>query len=348
MGVPCIAGATPAQGLVTGPPRPTSWQASSSLSLGLGFFVALTQPGRDRRKWGGVWSRGSTRTLAARPVMEQGVPSQSFDSLFEAGTAPPLQDIAGKWALISGASSGIGKATACALAACGCNLVLLARRQDRLQEIKDEIERRRLPVQVRIIVGDVCADETYEALRKAGCLTEVDFLVNNAGLAKGKDPIGGSKISDWKEMLDANCFGAFRLTNEVLPGIVARGGGHVIMTGSIAGMEAYEGGSVYCATKHAAHAFMKALRYETYTKNVRCTVVAPGAVGEGTEFSEIRFNGDKAKAAAVYENMQELRATDIAAQIVWAIRQPSHVCLDIIQVMPTSQGGATRVHRGGK
>merc|ERR1712150_263869 len=133
-------------------------------------------------------------------------------------------------------------------------------------------------------------------------------------------------------MGDANCLAAFRLVNEVLPGMFARGGGHVISIGSIAGHEAYEGGSVYCATKFAMHAFMKSLRYETYSKNVRCTVVAPGFVGEGTEFAEVRFKGDQDKAAATYKGMQELRATDVAAQIVWAIRQPNHVCLDMIHV----------------
>ena len=196
--------------------------------------------------------------------------------------------------------------------------------------------------------------------------------------------------------------GTFRLVNECLPSMVARGGGHVVATGSIAGMEPYEGGSVYCASKHALHAFMKALRYETHAKNVRCTVVAPGLVGEGTEFSAGRFHGDEGKAAATYLNIDELKATDVAAQvaarmrhttlptarcprhapsapdcplpapwpimmrhtfplptaraahpgwpscswqILWAVRQPGHVNLDLIQVMPTSQGGATRVHR---
>lgn len=275
------------------------------------------------------------------------VPTQSFDALFDAGKTPALQDITGKWAFVSGASSGIGKATACALAACGCNLTLLARREDRLKEIKEEIARRGITVEVRIIVGDVCAEETYEKLKAAGALDQVDFLVNNAGLAKGKDAVGSINLRDMQEMFDANCLGAFRLANEVMPGMIARGGGHVILTGSIAGIESYEGGSIYCATKHAAHAFMKALRYETFAKNIRCTTVAPGSVGEGTEFSVVRF-GDAAKAAAVYDNMQELRASDVAAQIVWALRQPSHVCLDFIQVMPTCQGGATRIHRGGK
>jgi len=283
--------------------------------------------------------------LASATVLEEMVSKQEFDALFEAGRAAPLTDISGKWALVSGASSGIGKAAACALAACGCNIYLLARRRDKLEEIKTEIDKRSLGVEVKVVDGDVNADDTYEKLKKAGAMDTIDFLVNNAGLALGKEPVGGANLQDWKTMLDANCLGAFRLANEVLPGIFARGGGHVVMTGSIAGLEAYEGGAVYCASKHAAHAFMKALRYETYSKNVRCTVVAPGFVGEGTEFSDVRFKGDQEKVAATYKGMQELRATDVAAQIVWALRQPAHVCLDMIHVMPTCQGGATRIHR---
>ena len=119
----------------------------------------------------------------------------------------------------------------------------------------------------------------------------------------------------------------------------------MLATGSIAGLESYEGGSVYCASKHALHAFMKVLRYETHAKNVRCTTVAPGFVGEGTEFSEVHFHGDKAKAGVVYENLRELRATDVAAQVLWAVRQPDHVNVDILQVMPTDQGSAQRIHR---
>merc|ERR1711934_783820 len=129
-------------------------------------------------------------------------------------------------------------------------------------------------------------------------------------------------------MMNANCIGAFRMVRTVLPGMIERGSGHIITTGSIAGLEAYENGTVYCASKHAVHAFMKALRYETYDKNVRTTVVAPGFVGAGTEFSEVRFHGDKGKAAAVYDQFQELSAADIAAQIVFTLQQPAHVNLD--------------------
>ena len=265
-----------------------------------------------------------------------------LDQLF-AGVTPV--DIAGKTALITGCSSGIGKAAACALAASGANLVLVARRADKLEELRAGILGRCPAVEVTVVPGDVSKDQLYDDLQAKGLTTAVDFLIANAGLARGKEKVGEAVLSDWTEMMGANCMGTFRLVNLMLPGMIARGAGHVIATGSIAGLEAYEGGSVYCASKHALHAFMKALRYETYSKNVRCTVVAPGFVGEGTEFSAVRFKGDQAAVGKVYENMEELKATDVAAQIVWAIKQPPHVNLDLIHVMPTCQGGATRTPR---
>jgi len=267
---------------------------------------------------------------------------QSFDDLF---AGPPLRDISGKWAIVSGASSGIGKSAACLLAVAGCNLALVARRQGHLDEISQEIKRRYPSLEVVVIAGDVSADETYALLKSSGVLDKADFLINNAGLAKGTDRIGSASMADWKQMMDCNCLGAFRMVNEVLPGMIERGGGHIVTTGSVAGMECYEGGSVYCASKFAMHAFMKTLRYETYSKNIRCTVVAPGAVGAGTEFSLVRL-GDAEKASAVYKGIEELKSSDVAAQIVWAIRQPANVNVDMVHMMPTAQGGVgPRIHR---
>lgn len=200
-------------------------------------------------------------------------------------------------------------------------------------------------MEVQLAVGDVCSDELYKKLEDMGILDKVDFLINNAGLARGKDRAHEAKLSDWDEMMNANCNGAFRMVRTVLPGMIERKSGHIISTGSIAGLESYEGGSVYCASKHALHAFMKALRYETYSHNVRTTIVAPGFVGAGTEFSETRFHGDGEAAKAVYTNMQELSAADVAGSIVFTLRQPPHVNLDLVHIMPTCQGGATRIHR---
>ena len=285
-------------------------------------------------------------TAAAVAVLpawsEPAVKAQSWDTMFN---LPEQKSIAGKTALITGCSAGIGKATACGLASSGCNLVLVARRAEKLEELKAEINRRVPGVSVTVVAGDVNDDALYEKLVALKVPQKVDILFANAGLALGKETVGSADLSDWKGMMDANCLGAFRLIDLCLPEMVKRGGGHVLATGSIAGLESYEGGSVYCASKHALHAFMKALRFETYAKNIKVTVVAPGFVGEGTEFSEVRFKGDKAKAVSTYENLKELRASDVAAQVLWAVRQPDHVNVDLLQVMPTDQGSAQRIHR---
>jgi len=282
--------------------------------------------------------------VAAAALSAGGPPvkRQSYDDLFRSPLQTPMH---GKLALITGASSGIGRATACALANKGCNLILVARRSERLIELQDECKRRLPDVSVTCVAGDVCDDGLYDELRSLGCLENIDFFVNNAGGAFGKDRVVDADISDWKGMLDVNAMAAFRMVHAVLPAMVSRGEGHIISIGSIAGLEAYEGGAVYCAVKHALHAFHQAIRYETYESGVRCTIVAPGNVGEGTEFAEVRFKGDATKASAVYTGMQELKATDIASQIVWACQQPVHVNLDTIHIMPTAQGGATRIYR---
>ena len=279
----------------------------------------------------------------AMSLSQPAVPPQGYDALFSLDSQQV--PINGKTALISGCSSGIGKATACALAAAGCDLILVARRADKLDELRGEILKRRPDAKVDVCVGDVCDDALYENLRARHLHEKVDILVANAGLAAGKETVGSAAISDWQTMMDANCMGAFRLINLIVPEMERNGGGHIVATGSIAGLEPYEGGSVYCASKAALHSFMKALRYETHSKNVRVTVLAPGLVGEGTEFSEVRFKGDGSKAAATYKGFSELRSTDCAAQILWALRQPAHVNIDMLHVMPTSQGGATRLHR---
>ena len=288
--------------------------------------------------------RATWALLAIGASSAAAVASQSFDTMFAA--AGNVASLAGKRAMITGASSGIGKATACALATEGCNLILVARRGDKLRELQAEVQRRLPDVSVQVLQGDVTDDAFYETLQQSGCLDDIDFLINNAGGAFGKDTILEASVADWRGMLDANCLAAFRVVHAVLPGMVRRERGHIISTGSIAGLENYEGGSVYCAAKHALHAFHEALRYETFDKGVRCTVIAPGNVGEGTEFSAVRFKGDDAKVAGVYSGYKELTAVDIAANIVWACKQPEHVNLQLMHVMPTAQGGATRIHRG--
>jgi len=288
-------------------------------------------------------SCGSAAAASVTARSEPVVKAQEWDKLFSLDTTT---SIAGKTALITGCSSGIGKATACALATAGCDLVLVARRKDKLDELAAEIGKRAPSVAVQCVAGDVTDESLYESLKAKGLPQKVDILIANAGLAIGKDPVGAAEDADWEKMMGANCMGAFKLINLCLPHMVAKGGGHIVATGSIAGMESYEGGAVYCASKHALHAFMKSLRFETFSKNVRVTVLAPGLVGEGTEFSEVRFKGDKGKAAATYKDVQELRASDCAAQILWAVRQPPHVNVDLLELKPTCQGSATRIFRG--
>ena len=283
--------------------------------------------------------------LSAGPV----VPSQSFDALFAASDLG-LQPLAGRKALITGASSGIGKATACALASCGVDLVLVARRADRLAEIADEISRRGLGVDVTTIVGDVVdeGDVLYQELERLAAADDgPDIVIANAGGALGKAHVGAEDLVDVRTMLDVNVFGAIKTVSALLPSLRTKQRGHVVFIGSIAGLEAYEGGSTYCAAKAAIHAFCKALRYETFGSGIRVTNVAPGFVGEGTEFASVRNKGDMAKAAATYDGFDELRASDIACQLLWALRQPERVNVDLLHVMPSSQGGATRIKRVG-
>jgi len=282
--------------------------------------------------------------ISAGPV----VPSQPFDALFSASDLG-LQPLAGRKALITGASSGIGKAAACALASCGVDLVLVARREDRLTEIADEIYRRGLGVHVTTLVGDVVEGETlYEELERLAAAEDgPDIVIANAGGAFGKANVGSEDLGDVRAMLDVNVFGAIKTVRALMPSLLAKQRGHVMFIGSIAGLEAYEGGSTYCAAKAAIHAFCKALRYETYGSGVRVTNVAPGFVGEGTEFAAVRNKGDMAKAAATYDGFDELRASDIACQLLWALRQPERINVDLLHVMPSNQGGATRIKRVG-
>ncbi|HEX6924336.1 MAG TPA: SDR family oxidoreductase [Longimicrobiaceae bacterium] len=246
--------------------------------------------------------------------------------------------------LVTGASSGIGEATARAFAAAGARLILSARRVDRLQTLATEFAERH-GTETHIVKLDV---------RDAGVVTRkledlppewaaIDVLVNNAGLSRGLDRIHEGSIADWDEMIDTNVKGLLYVTRAVVPGMVERGKGHVINIGSIAGHEVYPGGAVYCATKHAVRAITQGLRIDLLGTGVRVTSIDPGMVE--TEFSIVRFHGDRERAARVYEGMQPLTAEDIADAIVYAATRPAHVNVDEVMVMATAQAGATRVHR---
>ena len=237
-------------------------------------------------------------------------------------------------AVITGASSGIGAATARALAADGFDLMLGARRLDRLEALADELGARALPLDV--------ADESSVG-EFVGRVESCDVLVNNAGGALGLTPVGDAEEAQWRQMFEANVLGTMRMTRELLPRLVASGDGHVVGVTSIAAFEAYRGGAGYTAAKHAQRALLRVLRLELLGQPVRVTDVAPGMVE--TEVSLVRFGGDEQAAARVYEGMAPLRAEDVAECIRWAVARPAHVNIDEIVLRPRDQATATEVHR---
>jgi NADP-dependent 3-hydroxy acid dehydrogenase YdfG len=238
-------------------------------------------------------------------------------------------------AAITGASSGIGAATARALAGNGFEVVLGARRLERLEELAAEVGGEA----VALDVTDPASVEEFAA-RVPRC----DVLVNNAGGALGLGPLGEADEEQWRQMYEANVLGTMRMTRALLPGLIESGDGHVVAITSIAGFEAYRGGAGYIAAKHAQRAILRVLRLELLGEPVRVTEVAPGMVE--TEFSLVRFGDDEEAARRVYEGMVPLSAEDIAECIRWALAQPSHVNIDEIVVRPRDQAAATEVHRG--
>ena len=240
-------------------------------------------------------------------------------------------------AFVTGASSGFGDAIVRHLASTGLRVVAAARRADRVNALASELgDDTVLPLPLD--VGDRAAVErAIAALPDA--FADVDVLVNNAGLALGLAPAPDADLDQWDEMVDTNCKGVMYLTRAMLPGMVARGRGHVINLGSVAGTYPYPGGNVYGATKAFVHQFSLNLRSDLHGTGVKVTCIEPGMCG-GTEFSEVRFAGDKDRAAAVYAGMQPLTADDIAATIDWIIAQPEHVNVNTIELMPTAQSFA--------
>ncbi len=246
--------------------------------------------------------------------------------------------------LITGASAGIGAACARAFAAEGARLVLAARRAERLQELADKLRGSgtdvlALELDVRDAAG---VAETIGALPAEW--SAIDVLVNNAGLSRGIDKVHEAHLFDWEEMIDTNVKGLLYVTRAVLPGMVKRGRGHVINIGSIAGHEVYPGGSVYCATKSAVRTITTGLRLDLFGTPVRVSSIDPGAAE--TEFSVVRFRGDEARAADVYEGYQPLTAEDIADAVLWVATRPPHVNVDEILIKCTAQARAGMVYKG--
>ena len=237
-------------------------------------------------------------------------------------------------AVVTGGSSGIGAATVRALAAAGFAVIAGARRLDRLREVCE-------PVGARPIALDVTDPESVAAF--VAQVPACRLLVNDAGGAKGREPIATTDEASWRWMYEVNVLGLLRMTRALLPRLVASGNGHVVNVGSIAGFETYVGGAGYTAAKHAVRAITRTLRLELLGQPVRVTEIAPGLVE--TEFSLVRFAGDAERAAAVYRGLQPLTAEDVAECVVWAVSRPPHVDIDEIVVRPRDQATATAVHR---
>lgn len=244
-----------------------------------------------------------------------------------------------KIALITGATSGIGRETAFLLAQNNYNLILTGRRKEQLETISEELESN-FSCKVQILNFDIRkrseVEKALTTLPKEW--RAIDVLLNNAGLAAGLGPVNLADIDDWDTMIDTNIKGLMYITRIVSPWMVERQSGHIINITSIAGKEAYPNGSVYCGTKHAVAAITKAMRIELIPSGIKVSSIAPGAVE--TEFSLVRFRGDKEKAAQVYKGFTPLSAKDIAETILFVVTRPAHVNIDDILIMPTNQASA--------
>jgi 3-hydroxy acid dehydrogenase / malonic semialdehyde reductase len=247
-----------------------------------------------------------------------------------------------KTVLVTGASSGIGRSCARAFAQAGARLLLCARRGKQLTELVNELQ-----AECHTFVLDVRDRGATEAAigRLPQEWSAIDVLVNNAGLAAGLAPLHDGDVDDWDRMIDTNVRGLLNVTRPVVREMVARGCGHVINIGSIAGHEAYPGGTVYCATKAAVGKITEGLRMDVLGTGVRVSTVDPGMVE--TEFSVVRFHGDHDRAAQVYDGTTPLTPDDVAETVVWIADRPAHVQIAEVIILPTTQASATRVARTG-
>lgn len=244
-----------------------------------------------------------------------------------------------KQALITGATSGIGRATALRLAREGYAVIVTGRRAERLSTLKAEIEA--AGGSCTTLCFDVRSEE--EVHRALEPLTGIDLLVNNAGLAAGLEHIDRGDTRDWDAMIDTNVKGLLYVTRVIAPKMVAAGHGHIVNLGSIAGTEPYENGAVYCASKHAVHAISQAMRADLLAAGVKVTEIRPGMVE--TEFSEVRFHGDRQRAAQVYAGVEPLTGADIAEAIAWVAQLPAHMNVNDMVLMPAQQAGSYYTYR---
>lgn len=249
-----------------------------------------------------------------------------------------------KIALITGATSGIGMATTKVLSALGYNTIITGRRVERLNELKREIESKSTTVVLTLCFDIQNQEQTMQALNSIPEeWKNIEVLINNAGLAAGAEKIYEDAWNKWAQMLDTNVKGLLFLSKEVIKWMVEKKSGHIVNISSIAGINVYEGGSIYCASKHAVNAITKGMRIDLLKYNIRVTSVSPGMVE--TEFSLVRFGGDKEKADQVYKGITPLSAMDVAQAIEFAITRPPHVNINDILIMPMQQADAYNTYR---
>lgn len=251
-----------------------------------------------------------------------------------------------KWVLITGASAGFGAAAARAFAQEGSNLLLGARRADRIEAVAAECKKLGAPA-AHAYVLDVAKTASVEqfAARVRSITPRVDVLINNAGGAHGLDPVATAKDEDWEAMFESNVLGILRMTRAILP-LMKDTQGSIINIGSVAGRVAYEGGAAYCGAKAAELQITRALRLELSGTGLRVSTVDPGLAE--TEFSIVRFKGDAERAKKVYEGVEPLTAEDIAETLVWVAGRPHHVCIDELLIKCTDQAAIHKVHRRTK
>jgi NADP-dependent 3-hydroxy acid dehydrogenase YdfG len=249
-----------------------------------------------------------------------------------------------KTVLITGATSGIGEACAKKYAADGDRLILTGRRADRLNALKTELEKD-FSTEILTLIFDVQDKKAVD--KNLGTLPiewqKIDLLINNAGLAAGKDSFENADINDWETMLNTNVHGLLYVSKQIIPLMIANKKGHVVNIGSIAGKEVYENGNVYCASKFAVDAISKSMRIDLLKHSIKVTCIHPGAVE--TEFSLVRFKGDENKAAATYNGMVPLSGNDIADSIFYCTQLPDHVCINELVITPIQQANAYYTHR---
>lgn len=246
--------------------------------------------------------------------------------------------------LITGATAGIGKASAEIFAHNGWNLILTGRRKERLEALSAELQKK-FTIKILALNFDVrspkSVKENLDSLK--GEWTKIDVLLNNAGLASGLGQIQNGDIEDWEKMIDTNIKGLLYVTRHIAPMMIQNGKGHIVNIASIAGKQVYPNGNVYCATKHAVDALSRAMRIDMLQHGIRVTNVAPGLVE--TEFSLVRFKGDTARAKKTYENIKPLSGEDIAEIVFWCATRPAHVNINDVVITPTAQANAYVVHR---